>query len=492
MQVIETLSEGLKRELKVVIPAKDMEARMNERLSEVKDRVRINGFRPGKVPPAHVKKMYGKSVMAELVNEIIQNRPTEILTERGEKSATQPEIAMTEDEKEADKILNAEADFEFTLSYEVIPAIELKDVSGIKVIREVVEVPESEINEQIERIAESTRSYEEKKGKAANGDRVTMDYEGKVDGVPFEGGKDSNAELVLGSGRFIPGFEEQLVGLKAGDDKTITVNFPADYPAPNLAGKEATFDVSVKAVSAPDKLEINDELASKLGLESEAKLREIVRGQIEGQFGNVTRQKLKRQILDQMDELYAFEVPQRLVDAEFEQIWRQINMDLAQSGKTFEDEDTTEEKAREEYRKLAERRVKLGLVLSEIGEKAGVEVSEDEMNKALYAQISQFPGQEKEIIEYFRKTPGAIAGLRAPIFEEKVVDHLLNEIKVTDKTVSKEELMADDEDGDKPAKSKAAPKKKAAAKAEAAEEGAEEAAPKKKAPAKKKADDKAE
>ena len=491
MQVIETLAEGLKRELKVVIPAADMEARMNERLSEVKDRVRINGFRPGKVPPAHVKKMYGKSIMAELVNEIIQKQPTEILSGRGEKSATQPEIAMTEDEKEADKILNAQADFEFTLSYEVIPAIELKDVSGIKVVREVVEIPESEVNEQIERIAESTRSYEEKKGKAANGDRVTMDYEGKVDGVPFEGGKDSNAELVLGSGRFIPGFEEQLVGLKAGDDKTITVNFPADYPAPNLAGKEATFDVSVKAIASPDKLEINDELASKLGLESEAKLREIVRSQIESQFGNVTRQKLKRQILDQMDELYAFDVPQGLVDAEFGQIWNQINADLAQSGKTFEDEDTTEEKARDEYRTLAERRVKLGLVLSEIGEKAGVEVSEDEMNKALYAQISQFPGQEKEIIEYFRKTPGAIAGLRAPIFEEKVVDHLLNEIKVTDKTVTKDELMADDEDGDKPAKSaKAAPKKKAA-KAEAAEEAAEEA-PKKKAPAKKKAADTAE
>jgi trigger factor len=493
MQVIETLAEGLKRELKVVIPAKDMEARMNERLEEVKGRVRINGFRPGKVPPAHLKKMYGKSVMAELVNEIIQKQPTEILSERGEKSATQPEIAMTEDEKEADKILAAQADFEFTLSYEVIPAIELKDVSGIKVTREVVEIPEAEVDEQIERIAESTRSYEEKKGKAANGDRVTMDYEGKVDGVPFEGGKDSNAELVLGSGRFIPGFEDQLVGVKAGDEKTITVTFPSDYPAPNLAGKEATFDVSVKAVASPDKLEINDELASKLGLESEAKLREIVRGQIESQFGNITRQKLKRQILDQMDELYSFEVPQRLVDAEFEQIWRQINMDLAQSGKTFEDEETTEEKARDEYRKLAERRVKLGLVLSEIGEKAGVEVSEDEMNKALYAQISQFPGQEKEIIEYFRKTPGAIAGLRAPIFEEKVVDHLLNEIKVTDKTVTKDELMADDEEGEKPAKeAKAAPKKKAAAKAEAAEEASGEEAPKKKAPAKKKAADTAE
>ena len=491
MQVIETLAEGLKRELKVVIPAKDMEARMNTRLEEVKGRVRINGFRPGKVPPAHLKKMYGKSVMAELVNEIIRDQPTSILSERGEKSATQPEIAMTEDEKEADKILNAQADFEFTLSYEVIPAIELKDVSGIKVTREVVEIPESEVDEQIARIAESTRSYEEKEGKAADGDRVTMDYEGKVDGVPFEGGKDSNAELVLGSGRFIPGFEDQLVGVKAGDEKTITVTFPADYPAPNLAGKEATFDVSVKAVAAPGTLEINDELASKLGLESEARLREIVRSQIESQFGNVTRQKLKRQILDQMDELYAFDVPQRLVEAEFDQIWRQISTDLAQSGKTFEDEDTTEEKAREEYRKLAERRVKLGLVLSEIGEKAGVEVSEDEMNKALYAQISQFPGQEKEIIEYFRKTPGAIAGIRAPLFEEKVVDHLLNEIEVTDKTVTKEELMAEDEEDDKSAKeAKAAPKKKAAAKAETADDGAEEAAPKKKAPAKKKAADK--
>ncbi|MCB1447836.1 MAG: trigger factor, partial [Rhizobiaceae bacterium] len=448
MQVIETLAEGLKRELKVVIPAKDMEARMNERLEEVKGRVRINGFRPGKVPAGHLKKMYGKSVMADLVNEIIREQPTSILSERGEKSATQPEIAMTEDEAEADKILNAQADFEFTLSYEVIPAIELKDVSGIKVTREVVEIPESEVDEQIARIAESTRSYEEKEGEAVSGDRVTMDYEGKLDGVPFEGGKDSGAELVLGSGRFIPGFEDQLVGAKAGDEKTITVTFPADYPAQNLAGKEVTFDVSVKAVASPGALEINDELASKLGLESEAKLREIVRGQIESQFGTVTRQKVKRQILDQMDALYAFDVPERLVDAEFEQIWRQINADLAQSGKTFEDEDTTEEKAREEYRKLAERRVKLGLVLSEIGEKAGVEVSEDEMNKALYAQISQFPGQEKEIIEYFRKTPGAIAGLRAPIFEEKVVDHLLGEIEVTDKTVTKEELMADDEEGD--------------------------------------------
>ncbi|THK40161.1 trigger factor [Ensifer sp. MPMI2T] len=489
MQVIETLAQGLKRELKVVIPAKDMEARMNERLAEVKDRVRINGFRPGKVPVAHLKKVYGKSIMADLVNEIVREKPTEILSERGEKSATQPEIAMTEDEAEANKILNAEADLEFTVAYEVIPKFELKDVSGIKVVREVVDIAEDEVNEQILRIAESARTYESKKGKAANGDRVTIDYLGKVDGVAFDGGKDEDAELVLGSNRFIPGFEEQLVGVKAGDEKTITVTFPADYPAANLAGKEATFDITVKDVAAAAPLEINDELATKLGLESADKLKEIVRGQIESQYGSVTRQKVKRQILDQLDELYQFETPERLVDAEFENIWRQINTDLQQAGKTFADEETTEEEARAEYRKLAERRVRLGLVLSEIGEKAGVQVSDDEMQRSLFEQLRQFPGQEKQILDYFKNTPGAAASLRAPLFEEKVVDHLLSEISVTDKSVSKEELMADDEEAeDKPAAKKAPAKKKAAAKAEAAE-GEEAAAPKKKAPAKKKAAD---
>ncbi|MCF3642107.1 trigger factor [Rhizobium sp. TRM95111] len=488
MQVIETLAEGLKREIKVVIPAKDMEAQMNERLADAKDRVRINGFRPGKVPVAHLKKVYGKSIMADLVNEIIRDRPTAILSERGEKSATQPEIAMTEDQAEAEKILAAEADFEFTLSYEIIPSIELKDTAGIKVTREVVAIDDKEVDEQILKIAENSRTYESKTGKAASGDRVTLDYLGKVDGEAFDGGKDEDAELVIGSNRFIPGFEDQLVGVKAGDQKVITVTFPADYPAANLAGKEATFDITVKDVAAPAALEINDDLAKTLGLESVDKLKEIVRGQIESQYGSVTRQKVKRQILDQLDEMYQFDTPERLVDAEFENIWRQINTDLAQAGKTFADEDTTEEDARAEYRKLAERRVRLGLVLSEIGEKAGVQVSDEEMQRSLFEQLRQFPGQEKQIIDYFQKTPGAAASLRAPLFEEKVVDHLLTEIDVTDKTVSKEALMADDEaEGDDKAESKkAAPKKKAAAKAEAAE-GEEAAAPKKKAPAKKKA-----
>jgi trigger factor len=496
MQVTETLAEGLKREIKVVIPKQEMEQELNVRLADAKDKVRINGFRPGKVPVAHLKKMYGKSIMADLVNEIVRDRPGKILAERGEKSATQPAISMTEDEAEADKILNAQADFEFTLSYEVIPPIELQSTDGISVVREVVEVSDEEVNEQIEKIAESARTFETKDGKAENGDRVTMNYLGKVDGEAFDGGAAEDAELVLGSGRFIPGFEDQLVGIKAGDEKQITVTFPAEYPAANLAGKEATFDITVKEVAAPSALEINDELASKLGIESVDRLKEIVRGQIESQYGNLTRQKVKRQILDQLDGMYQFETPQSLVDAEFENIWRQINTDLQQSGKTFEDEDTTEEEARAEYRKLAERRVRLGLVLSEIGEKAGVEVTEEEMQRALYAQLQQFPGQQKEILDFFRNTPGASASLRAPIFEEKVVDKLLSEIKVTDKTVSKEELMADDEEGaeaaaEKPAKKKAAPKKaKAEASAEAAE--GEEAAPKKKATKKKAAEESAE
>ncbi len=471
MQVTETLSEGLKREIKVVFPAKDMEAKMNERLADAKDRVRINGFRPGKVPISHLKKMYGKSIMAELVNEIIRDKPTEILTERGEKAATQPEVTMTEDEAEANEILEANADFEFSLAYEVIPAIELQDTGSIEVARPVYDVPDEEVDEQVKRIADNVKSYETKDGKAEKGDRVTIDFVGKIDGTEFEGGKAEDSQLVLGSNSFIPGFEDQLVGAEAGDERTVTVTFPEDYGEASLAGKEATFDVKVKDVASAPEVEVDDQLAEKLGVESAEKLREIVRGQIENQYGQLTRQKVKRQILDQLDEMYKFDTPSTLVDAEFDNIWRQVKTDLDQAGKTFEDEDTTEEVAREDYRKLAERRVRLGLVLSEIGEKAGIEVTEDELQRALYEQVRQFPGQEQQIYEYFQKTPGAVASLRAPIFEEKTIDHMLGNVSVTDRKVTKEELMAEDDEAssadgseDKPAAKKAAGKKPASKK----------------------------
>lgn len=487
MQITETLNEGLKRELKVVVPAADLEERLAKRLDDAKDRIQLKGFRPGKVPIAHIRKMYGKSFMAEVVNEIL-NDSRSILADRNEKSATQPDVAMTEDEKEAEKILAGQADFEFTMSYEVLPDFEISDVSKIKVIREVVDVPEADVDEQVERVAASARTYTEKSGKAADGDRVTLDYVGKVDGEAFEGGSDTGANLVLGSGQFIPGFEEQLVGVKAGDEKTLKVTFPAEYGAANLAGKDAEFDVKISEVASPDELKIDDETAKKLGLESLERLREVVREQIESQYGSITRQKIKRQILDSLDEAHQFEAPSKLVDAEFNNIWAQITRELEQAGQTFADEDTTEDEARTEYRGLAERRVRLGLVLSKIGEGASVEVSEDEMQRALFEQVRQYPGQEQEIYEFYRSNPDAVSTLRAPIFEEKVVDHLLTVVNVTDKTVSKEALMADEgEEEAKPAKKKAAPKKAAAKKPAAKKAASGGDAPKKKAPAKKKA-----
>ena len=478
MQVTETLNSGLKREIKVVVPATDMESRLLDRLNDAKGKVRLNGFRPGKVPLQHMRKVYGKSFMAEVVNEILSNSTRDILSERGEKAAMQPEVAMTEDEKEAEEILAGKKDFEFSLNYEVIPAIDLKEVSDIKVTRQVLDLPEEEIEAQVERVAESARSYETKKGKAEDGDRVTIDYLGKIDGTPFDGGADNGANLVLGSKQFIPGFEEQLVGLKAGDEKTITVTFPENYQAAHLAGKEATFDVTVQDVAKPGKLEITDETAKTLGLESAEKLREIVRGQLESQYGALTRQKVKRELLDALDAQYQFEAPSKLVQAEFDNIWGQVTRDLETAGKSFADEDTTEEDARAEYQRLAERRVRLGLVLAEMGEKAGVQITDEEMQRALFEFVRRYPGQEQEVYDFYRNNPTALQNLRAPLFEEKVVDHLLGQVKVTDVKVSKEELLADDEDDAEAAK----PAKKAKAKKAADDKaGDEKPAPKKKA-----------
>jgi trigger factor len=295
--------------------------------------------------------------------------------------------------------------------------------------------------------------------------------------------------LVLGSKEFIPGFEDQLVGAKAGDEKQITVTFPDAYQAPHLAGREATFDVTVKEVSSPGALEINDETAKALGLDSLDKLREIVKGQLENQFGSITRQKVKRQLLDQLDTAYQFEAPSKLVEAEFTNIWNQVNRDLQAAGRTFADEETSEEDAREEYTKLAERRVRLGLVLAEIGEKAGVTVADEEVQRALFDTIRRFPAdQQQQAFEFYRNTPDAITSIRAPLFEEKVIDHLLGQVSVTDKKVSKEELTAEDEveETAKPAK-KASAKKTKKADDTASDEAAAEA-PKKKSTKKKAAD----
>ncbi|HEV7254546.1 MAG TPA: trigger factor [Mesorhizobium sp.] len=498
MQVTETVNSGLKRQIKVTVPRDDLEARLMRRLDDAKGKVRINGFRPGKVPMQHLRKVYGRSFMAEVVNEILSKETQSILAGRGEKAAMQPEISMTEDEKEAEKVLAGGADFEFNIAYEVIPEIEVKDFSGIKVSRPVYDVPEAEVDDQVRRIAESTRSFEPKDGAAAEGDRVSIDYVGKIDGEAFEGGTGADQQLVLGSKQFIPGFEEQLIGASVGEERTVNVTFPEDYSAAHLAGKAATFDVTIKEVAAPGAFELNDEAAKALGLESVDRLREIVRGQIESQFGGMTRQKVKRQLLDQLDAQYKFEAPSKLVEAEFTNIWNQVARDLQAAGRSFEDEGTTEEDARKEYTGLAERRVRLGLVLAEIGEKAGVQVSDDELQRALFETIRRFPGdQQQQVYEYYRSNPGALTSIRAPLFEEKVVDHLLAQVDVTDQKVSKEELMAEDElpgaaaggdEGGGPAQAGESAEGEAQSVAATASEAGEEAAaaPKKRAAPKRK------
>ncbi|SNZ07961.1 trigger factor [Cohaesibacter gelatinilyticus] len=440
MQVTETLSEGLKRELNVVVPASDLEARLVSKIEEIKGQIQINGFRPGKVPASHVRKLHGKALMGDIVQELIGETTRTSLEERSEKAAMQPQYKLTEDQDEADKIMDAKADLVFDIVYEILPAIEVADVSGVEIERPVVEVEEAEIEERLNMIAEGSRPFETKEGAAEDKDRVQMSYLGKVDGEPFEGGADENAQLVLGSGQFIPGFEDQLIGCKAGDEKTIKVTFPADYGAEHLAGKDAEFDVVVKEIQAPGELEMDDEFASKLGLESMEKLKEVVKDQITSQYGSMTRQRVKRQLLDKMDELHKFDVPPTLLEQEFNNIWQQVTAEMNENSKTFEDEDTTEEKAKEEYQTIAERRVRLGLVLSEIGEKNEIQVSDEEVQRGIMSRAQQFPGQERQVFEYYTQNAEALASIRAPIFEEKVVDYLLELVKVEDKTVSKEEL----------------------------------------------------
>ncbi|WP_349360973.1 trigger factor [Stappia sp.] len=443
MQVTETLAEGLKRELKVVIPASDLASRLDTYLEDLKGKVQIRGFRPGKVPMAHMKRMYGRQATAEILNEMITETTRSVVEERNEKPALQPEIDLPEGDAEA--ILEGSADIAYTMSYDILPEFEIIDFKTVQIERPVVEISDEEVDEQIAQIAENNKPFAEKDGAAEDGDRVQMSYVGKLDGEPFEGGADENGQLVIGSKQFIPGFEEQLVGLKAGDEKTIEVSFPEDYPAKHLAGKPVTFDIVVKAVEAPGEVTIDDEFAKGLGLEGLDKLKEIIRGQIESQYGAMTRQKVKRQLLDKLDEVYTFDLPERLVESEFDQVWRQVEADMQREGKSFDDEDANEEETRAEYRKIAERRVRLGLVLSEVGERNEVKVGDEEVQKALYERVRQFPGQEKEVFEYYRSNPQALASLQAPLYEEKVVDYILELADVTDKTVTKDELMAEDE-----------------------------------------------
>ncbi len=447
MQVTETLSEGLKREFKVVVPAAELDAKVTVRLDELKDRVRINGFRPGKVPVAHLRRVYGRSTMAEVIEATVRDTNMQIVSERGYKLATEPKVTLPTEQAAIEKLIAGESDLDYSMAVEIVPVIELANFKGIKLTRLSSEVTDAEVDEGIARIAEQNKPYTPRPEgeKAAKDDRVTISYAGTIDGVPFEGGKGDDAPVLLGSNSFIPGFEDQLIGIAAGETRTLKVTFPAHYTNAALAGKNAEFVVTAKAIEAPGTVKIDDEFAKSLGLESIAKLHEAVKERISRDHLATSRQKLKRTLLDELDNLHKFEPPPTMVEDEYERVWKAVLSEMEKEGKTFADENTTEEKAKAEYRAIAERRVRLGLVLAEIGEKNNIAVTEEELSRAIMENARQFTGQEQRVWDYYRQNPQAVAALRAPIFEEKVIDFLLELASVTENKVSREELYKEDD-----------------------------------------------
>lgn len=447
MQVKETLSEGLKREYEVVVPAADLDQRVNAKLDEIKGRVNIAGFRPGKVPMSHLKRVYGKSVMSEVIQQAVNDVNQKIVDDGKFKLAMEPKVTLAaEDEASVKQIVEGKSDLSYKVAMEILPKIDFPDFKKIKVTRPTTAATDADVEEALQRIAEANQQYEPKDGKAEQGDQVTVDFKGSIDGVPFDGGAAEDAPLVLGSNTFIPGFEDQLIGVAAGDQKDITVKFPEDYGADHLAGKDAVFAINVKKVEKPKKAEIDDEFAKGVGAESLVKLKEQVRERIERDFKQVSRAKAKRSLLDSLDEAMKFEAPPSLVEQEFDTVWKAVNNDLERRKATWADEETTEDEAKAEYQRIADRRVRLGLAIAELGEKNNIQVSEDELTRALVEQARQFPGQEQQVWDHFRKNPQAMAGIRAPLFEDKVIDFILELADVTEKPVTRTELLADDEE----------------------------------------------
>ena len=448
MEITETLSDGLKREFQIQVPAADLEARLTERLGELKDRVQLRGFRPGKVPMAHLRKIYGKAVMAETIEALIRELNAKVVTDHGLKLAMEPKVTIPNEETEVEKVIGGQSDLAYTLAVEVLPKIELADFKGIKLERPVAEVTDVQVSEALDRIAEQNRPFTARGegGKVEKGDRVVIDFTGTLEGVPFEGGTGGDVGVNVGSGTFIPGFEDQLIGMAAGETRQVKVTFPSNYMNAQLAGKDAEFNVTAKTVEAPAEVTVDDAFAKQLGLDSLDKLKEAVKTRVQQEHTGLSRQRVKRQLLDKLDEMHKFALPPTLAEEEFKNVWNAVDSDLKGQGRSFEDEGTTEEKAREEYRGIAERRVRLGLVLAEIGERNKIAVTDEEITRAIVERARQVPGREQEVWEFYQKNPGALASIRAPIFEEKVVDFLLELATVSEKQVSREELLKDDED----------------------------------------------
>lgn len=446
MQITETTNSGLKRELKVVIGAEELDNKLEARLVDLKDKVQIKGFRPGKVPVTHLRKMYGRSVMAEVLQETVTETSRNALTERDERPAFEPEIKLTEDKEEIDQIMDGKADLAYTMAFEILPEIEIKDMSSYKFEKLVAEVDEKEHQRGIDQVLEGRVDYAAVEREAQDKDRVTIDFLGRIDGEAFDGGAAEDTPVILGQGQFIPGFEEGLLGSKAGDEKDVTTTFPEEYQVEALAGKEAIFEVKVKEVAEPKAPELNDEFATSMGLENVDKFKDAVKEKLQEELDTVSKNRLKRELLDKLEESHQFELPEKLVSSEFDAIWGQLTTEMAQKNKSFEDEGTTEEEERKKYQDIAERRVRLGLIVSEIGSKNELKISDEEVQQALINKASQFPGQERQVLTFYQQNPQALAELRAPLFEEKVVDFILELASVSEKKVSIDELTKFDEE----------------------------------------------
>ncbi len=442
MEVTETVSEGLRREFKVVISASDLDQRLIGRIQEMQPQLRLKGFRPGKAPVSYLKKTFGKSMMGEIVDQAVSESSRKAVEERSLKPAFPPQVNFV---SQIEQVIDGGSDLEFTVRVDLMPDFDLVDPSKLKVEKLVADVTDADVDDAVARLAEQARTYSLRgeEEPAQEKDAVTIDFVGRIDGEEFAGGKAEDFNLVLGSGQFIQGFEAQLIGSKAGEQRLVTVTFPQDYPDANLAGKEAQFEVNVKEVKQPDEITLDDTLARKLGVDSVATLKSRVRDQLKSDYAKATRTHLKRRILDALDATHAFVLPESMVEREFDTIWRQVEAELKREGKTPEDEGKTEDELKKEYHDIAERRVRLGLVLARLGEQNGITVTPEEMQQMMVARARQYPGQEQQVFDFFARNAQAQAEIRAPLFEEKVVDFIAELADVTERKTDRDTLFMD-------------------------------------------------
>jgi trigger factor len=445
MQVVEKSAEGLSRVWGVTIPAQDLADKLEARIAEITPTLRIKGFRPGKVPTAHVRRLYGKGLMSEVLEQTLSETTQKVLDENKVRPASEPDLKP---EGDLAQVIDGKADLAYEIAVDVMPEFEPTDLAKLSLTRPVYEPTEKEVGEALDELAKQNRTYETRTGKtvkAKAGDMVVIDFVGRIDGEPFEGGSANDVELVLGSGQFIPGFEDQLTGAKPDADLTVKVKFPDDYQVDALKGKDAEFETRVKEVKAPVDAKADDALAERLGVENLEKLKELLKANLQQQYASASRFKLKRALLDQLDDKHDFPLPPKMVEAEFAAIWTQVQQDKANGTLPEDDAAKTDKQLEKEYRKIAERRVRLGLVLAEIGRANNIQVSDQELGEAMRQEALRYGAQAQQVFDLLRQNPNAQAQLRAPLFEDKVVDLIVEKAKVKDKKVSKDELLKEED-----------------------------------------------